>query len=131
MVYKCSIFGHLIKLRSIFGFFLAKAKRKNWGLNLSLLITSYKVLVWSIFDYSSLAILSTSQSHLKKIAADQNKAIRIATYWLPSYSTSTMLKLTGLDSIFVRSTCLTVNYLNKSLAINKSKPCLKNTCSPS
>ena len=99
---------------------LANMRGKRWGLSSQLLITAYKVLVRSIFDYSSFVLISIAPPNLKKINMVQNRAIRIATYWPPGYSTSQMLKITHLDSLYLRSICLSVNYLNKSLAYNNS-----------
>ena len=98
---------------------IASMKGKKWGLSRELLLTTYKVLVRSIFDYSGFIILTISNSNLNKLSIVQNCAIRKATYWPPSSSTSTMLALTGLTNLYSRSICLTVNYLNKSIAHNE------------
>lgn len=102
---------------------LASMKGKNWGLSQGLLLCTYKVLIRTIFDYSSFIILSMSKSNLNKLSTVQNSAIRKATYWPPSSSTSSMLALTGLTNLYTRSIALTVNQLNKSLTHNQLISC--------
>ena len=94
-------------------------KGKKWGLNQRLLLCTYKVLVRSIFDYSSFMILTMSKSNLNRLSVLQNSAIRKATYRPLSSSTSTILALTGLTNLYTRSTVLTFNQLNKSLIRNQ------------
>ena len=97
---------------------LSSMKGKKWGLSSELMIASYKVLIRSIFDYSSLILITIAPTTLNKFAILQNKAIRISTYWPPGTTTTEMLNKTNLEPLKIRSFCLIVNYLNKSLIHN-------------
>ena len=98
---------------------LASMKGKKWGLSTNLLLTTYKVLVRSLFDYSALINLILAPSLLTKLTQVQNKAMRLATYWPPGVTTNKMLLDTDLTSLKDRSTQMTIKFLNKSLDDNK------------
>ena len=97
---------------------LASMKGKNWGMSPSLLIITYKVLIRSLFDYSSTALFNTTEKNIKRIKTIQNSAIRKAIYWPPHTTTSQMLIKANLSSIPERLSILSVKFLNKAIFYN-------------
>ena len=97
---------------------LASMRGKSWGLGSSLIASTYKVLIGSIFDYSSIILLSIAPSNLNRLNIINNKAMRLATYWPPGHTASQMSKITGLYHPKIRAISLTVNYLNGILENN-------------
>jgi hypothetical protein len=97
---------------------LASMKGKNWGMSPSLLIITYKVLIRSLFDYSSIALFNTTEKNIKRIKTIQNSAIRKAIYWPPHTTTSQMLIKANLSSIPERLSILSVKFLNKAIFYN-------------
>jgi hypothetical protein len=98
---------------------LVSMKGKTWGMSAILLIITYKVLIRSLFDYSSTALFNTSKKNIKKISIIQNKAIRKAFYWPPHTSTSQMLAKANLSSTNERLAILSVKFLNKAIFYDK------------
>ena len=98
---------------------LVSMKGKTWGMSAILLIITYKVLIRSLFDYSSTALFNTSKKNIKKISIIQNKALRKAFYWPPHTSTSQMLAKANLSSTNERLAILSVKFLNKAIFYDK------------
>lgn len=96
---------------------LSSMKGNTWGFDTKLLLTTYKVLVRTIFDYTSFINLTLAKTNIDKLSRIQNKAIRIATYWPPGVSTTEMLLNLNLAPIKERSIDSTVTFLNSSLKI--------------
>ena len=96
---------------------LSSMKGNTWGFDTKLLLTTYKVLVRTIFDYTSFINLTLAKTNIDKLSRIQNKAIRIATYWPPGVSTTEMLLNLNLAPINERSIDSTVTFLNSSLKI--------------
>ena len=74
--------------------------------NPNLLLQLYNSTIRSIFEYSSICIVSAAQSHLNKLQLIQNEALRI-TLKVPSYvSIKTMNDSAGLKSVYLLLTSI-------------------------
>ena len=97
---------------------LASMRGKTWGMSPYLLIITYKVLIRSLFDYSSTALFNTTDKSIKQVIKIQNQSIRKAFYWPPNTTTSQMLSKANLSPITERLSKLSVKFLNKAIFYN-------------
>ncbi len=88
---------------------------KSWHLNKKTLITVYRALIGSIFDYSFFTISNCSETALESIQRVQNRAIR-CIYRLPWDSpTDRLFDISGVLFLKQRFTQLGSRYLLKAL----------------
>ena len=97
---------------------LRKIKGKNWGASTKLITTTYKVLVRSILEYAPFTLLTMAPTNQLKIEKIQRAAARIATFWPPHTSTSTIYSKLNLEPMMDRAYRLTDNYICKANANN-------------
>ena len=97
---------------------LRSIKGKDWGVSSFIILTSYKVLIRSIIDYSSLTIPLLSPANLNKLEIVQRYAIRIAYRYPLTIPFKQLLDTSKLSCILERSIRQIDTYLQKSKKIN-------------
>ena len=97
---------------------LRSIKGKKWGVSSFIILTSYKVLIRSIIDYSSLTIPLLSPTNVNRLEIVQRNAIRIAHRCPWTVPFSELLETSKLVTIYERSICQIDKYLKRSIKIN-------------
>lgn len=97
---------------------LRSIKGKKWGVSSFIILTSYKVLIRSIIDYSSLTIPLLSPTNVNQLEVVQRNAIRIAYRFPLSVSFDQLMVTSKLPCILERSICQIDKYLKKSMKYN-------------
>ena len=97
-------------------------KGKDWGANPKLLLTTYKVLIRPIIDYTPFIYLSMSPATLLKVERIQRAAARIITYWPMYTNTNTIYQQLNIPNILDRSLQLSASYIQKA---SQSNPLIK------
>lgn len=99
---------------------LRRLKGKDWGASPFLIITSFKMLICSLIDFSSLTIPVLANPWLKKLEVIQRNAIRIAYRCPPRTSCDSILAVANMTTILERSIKLCDRYFSKSLKYNNT-----------
>jgi hypothetical protein len=97
---------------------LRRIKGKDWGASTRLIVISYKVLVRSLLEYAPFLLLAMSETNQLKIERIQRAAARVAIFWPPHTSTSTIYQQLGLTPVLDRAYQLTDRYLCKAQTNN-------------
>ena len=97
---------------------LRSIKGKSWGASSKLILTTYKVLVRSIFEYAPFTIINMSKTNQNKIEGIQRTAMRIATYWPVKVSAKEMYQRVKLEPTTERAYKLSDKYICKSHITN-------------
>jgi hypothetical protein len=107
-------------LRSILG--------KDWGVNTSLLLITYKALIRSHIDYAPAVTITMCVTAKAKFERIQNKTVRAITKWPARMTNDEMLKEYDIDKIESRALKLMYKYLDKAHSHNPLIKTLINDC---
>ncbi len=99
----------------------------SWGANKGTLITIYKAIILTLFDYCCFVYSNTARSNSKKLDTIQYKSLLIATGGIKGTSLNALLGECGELPLAYRRQKLTVNYLLKLYQNNtNSANCILN-----
>ena len=98
---------------------LRRIRGKSWGASSKLIMTTYKILIRPIIDYTPFITPLMSVSNYMILERAQRRAMRAITHWPLKTRASVIYEQLDIEDVLTRAWNLTDKYICKALNINE------------